>query len=934
MRTVARQLKATACVAFALVVSAEAQERFASSASVADNQLQTVVVTATRVSRSGYEPPTPTVVLGSDLLTLRTPGTLADALALLPVMRNAQTEGTGSLVFGVGVGRGFLNLRGLGPNRTLVLLDGERLVSNTLSAQPDVSLLPSALISRVEVVTGGASAAYGSDAVAGVVNFLVDSSFSGFKVDVSGGTSSHSDATEGKFSLTWGGDLRDQLHLIASTEYFHRDGLSPGSRDFATPTQTVSNLQYTPTNGQRPLLVSNTAYDANQSYGGLILNGPLAGQQFMTDGTTASYAPPSCPVRQPFLLCNSKQNLASTRLAIDLTAPQERANAFARMTWEPSERITANLDLLLARSQTSISTVPFNSRALNVFLPIDVAHNAFLPQAVRSQYLAAGITTLRVGRLNRDEGDFRETILEKTARIAAGLNVKLGGSWKLNALLSYSEARNDDRRVNDYRVDHFLNAVNSVIVNGTPVCAINAVSVVDSNCAPANIFGEGNMSAAAKAYFLGTVSKPLRTSEYTAALSVKGEAFSTWAGPVSVAVGTEYRRDAADQQTSDPHGLFAFSGQPAFSGSTQVGEAYVEAVAPLLEDAFLAKSVDLDAAARIADYRHLGTHPTWKLGFNYSPWSAVRLHAVASQDIRAPNIGELATPPFPSTITTLPNPPPAGVPLLNSLGYAPGQTVNVREIDSGNPNLKPEVAHALSFGAVLRSPERFGVTLSVDHYRIKIANAITTLTVPFVIQRCAAGDRDACALISFPLGSTLPVAQISQTNAQSFVTRGVDTEATWAVNALGGNVTLRALGNYLLEYRQVIAGAQAQDLRGDVGSGLPSLQGDIGIRYARGAITGLIDGVYIGAGDYNKLSGATIQNNHVPHVWYLGATLQYGVPLLGKDSVIYASVNNLLDQEPPHPGLGIYSSLNNSIFSGVPYDRIGRFFRLGFTANL
>ena len=914
-----------------LAADALAQEGVANAPVV--ESFPTVLVTATRVSREGYDPPTPTVVVGADFLTLRTPGTMADALALIPAMRNPQTEGTGSLVFGVGVGRGFVNLRGLGPNRTLVLLDGQRLVGNTLSAQPDVSLLPSALVTRAEIVTGGASAAYGSDAIAGVVNFVLDSGFTGFKANTSGGTSSEADATEAKLSLTWGGDLRDQLHLVASAEYFHRDGLPPDSRDFATPTQTVPNLDYTATNGQRPLVVSNTAYDANQSYGGLILNGPLVGRQFMPDGSTGPYAPASCPARQPFLLCSSKQDLASTRRTITLSAPQERASAFTRLTWAATDRVTADIDLLYARSQTAITSIPFNSRGLNVFLPIDVARNAFLPDDVRIQYQAAGITTLTLGRVNRDEGEFEETMLEEAGRLATSLDVRLTEDWKLATRLSYSIAENDDRRANDYRVDRFLNAVDSVRVNGTPICAINAVTVVDPNCSPANVFGEGNMSDEAKDYFLGTVSKPLRTTQSTASVNLEGEPISTWAGPVSLATGIEYRRDTADQKTNDPAGLFAFSGQPAFSGSRQVTEAYVEAVAPLAKDLLFARNLDVEAAARIADYKDLGTQPSWKFGFNYSPWAFARLRAAASEDIRAPNIGELVTPDFPSTITTLPNPLPRGVPLFNSLGFAPGQTVNVREIDSGNPNLSPEVAHTTSVGLVFNTSDPFEFLFSVDYYRTKIDDAITTLTVPAVVQSCAGGDSDACGLISFPTGATQPIVRIRQINAQAFITRGMDVEARWQRDLFGGSLTMRALANYVLEYRLTAPGNQSRDLRGDVGSGLPELQGDLSVQYARGPATVLLSGTYIGSGEYNKLSGATIQNNHVPDIWYLGASLQMAVPRLA-NSIVYVSVNNLLNQEPPHPGFGIYSSLNNSIFSGVPYDRIGTFFRLGFAAKL
>ena len=900
------------------------------TADEAGERLETVVVTATRVAREGYVAPTPTTVVGADMLELRTPGTLGDALALLPAMRNPSTEGTGSLVFGVGVGRGFVNLRGLGPYRTLVLLDGERVVNNTLSAQPDLSLLPSALVSRVDVVTGGASAAYGSDAIAGVVNFVLDSRFTGFKVNVSGGTSVYGDATEGKVALTWGGRFGDQVHLVTSAEYYHRDGLPPGSRDFATPAQIVPNPQYTAANGQRPLAVIGNAYDANQSYGGLILKGPLSRQEFLPNGTTTPYAP-GCTISQPYILCNSRQDLASTRNAISLTAPQERATGFARGTWDATQDVTARLDLLLAHSETSITSVPFNSKGFNIFLPINVGENAFLPSAVRSAYLAAGMPTVTLGRMNADEGAFRETISENSVRVTAGVDAKLSGSWSLDSYVSYSTANNGDRRDNDYSISRFLNAVDSVLVNGTPTCAINATKTVDPSCAPANIFGAGNMSAATKAYFLGTVYKPLYTSQLNAALNVRGEPLATWAGPVSAAVGGEFRRDAADQRTSDPNGVYAFSGQPAFSGSTHVTEGYIEAVAPLAQNVPLAKSLDVEAAGRLAQYSQSGTQSAWKIGANWTPWRIATIRAVASQDIRAPNIGELDTPAYPSSIDTLPNPLPNGIPVFNAFGVAPGQSVNLHEIAGGNPNLKPEVAHTVSFGVVLQYANSF--TASFDHYRIKIDDAITTLPAQVIVQSCAAGDASACAQISLPPGATLPVLENRTVNAESFTTSGIDAEATWQHAAGRGTVTVRALANYLLEYKQLVAGTQEQDLRGDVGSGLPALQGDVSIEYARGRTALLLDGVYIGGGDFNKALSNVIQNEHVPHVWYLGASMQHGLPLFGRDCVVYVSVNNLLNQAPPHVGFGIFSSLNNGIFSGVPYDRIGTYFRIGLKAQ-
>jgi iron complex outermembrane receptor protein len=304
---------------------------------------------------------------------------------------------------------------------------------------------------------------------------------------------------------------------------------------------------------------------------------------------------------------------------------------------------------------------------------------------------------------------------------------------------------------------------------------------------------------------------------------------------------------------------------------------------------------------------------------------------VASQDIRAPNIGELDTPVYASSIDTLPNPLPKGIAVLNAFGVAPGQSVNLQEIDGGNPNLKPEVAHTVSFGLVLQYAN--GFTASLDHYRIKIDDAITMLPAQTIVQSCAAGDASACTLISLPAGATLPVLVNRDVNAESFVTSGIDAEAAWHRETGGGTVTIRALANYVLEYTLQVPGTQRQDLRGDIGSGLPALQGDISIEYARGLTALLLDGTYIGAGDYDKALDSEIQNDHVPHVWYLGATVQHGLPLLGRDCVVYASVNNLLNQAPPHVGFGIFSSENNDIFSGVPYDRIGTYFRVGLKAK-
>lgn len=893
-------------------------------------RIDSVTVTASRIIRDGYVAPTPTTVLDADFLLLRAPATLANALARLPQMRNAADDSTGSLIFGGAAGRGFVNLRGLGTNRTLVLFDGERLVSNSLSGERDISLLPSALISRVDVVTGGASASYGSDAIAGVVNFIVDSRLRGFKASIEGGLSEQGDAGMRKATAAWGGSFGERWSAIASAEIFDRSELSPDSRSFATPSAIVPNPSFTATNGQRPSRVVRNAYDADQALGGLILNGPLAGQQFLPDGTTAPYVPASCTVSQPYALCESRQRgLAATLDAVALTSPQRRVSAFGRLMVQITPQVDMQFDALLAHDQTSITSVPLETQLFDLQLPIDVAENPYLPEAVRDQYLSAGELTLFMGRQNRDEGKFEDLVRESVESFSARLRARLGGTWLLQAHASYGHADSGERWQNAYSIDRFLNAVDAVSVNGNLSCRINAIAVTDPACAPADIFGEGNMSAEAKAYFLGTIYKPLKTQQRSLALDVTGQPLSVPAGPVSIAVGASYREETTRQFTSDPEESFAFTGYPAFGGEARVTEAYAQTLIPLVRAIPFAKSLEADLAVRSVHYSQAGSELPWKLGLNWVAFQGLRFRLAASEDIRAPNVLELDLPQFNSSISPQVNPVPDGVPLFNSLGIAPGQSLNVRELDGGNPDLTSETAHTVSAGVVWQPTTLPGLMLSLDHFRIKVRDAITTLPASAIISNCATGNQNQCALIAQPADSTLPVVSTISVNAQSFSVSGLDGEANYKFRLAGGEATIRVLANYLAEYEQVVPGAAPLELRGDISSGLPALQGDLSMQFSRGGTTALLSGIYIGSGSYRKNLSAELQNNHVPHVWYVGATIEQRLGFLCTDCSAYAAVNNLFDQPPPHPGFGIYNNIESSFLTGVPYDRVGRYFKVG-----
>jgi outer membrane receptor protein involved in Fe transport len=586
------------------------------------------------------------------------------------------------------------------------------------------------------------------------------------------------------------------------------------------------------------------------------------------------------------------------------------------------------VDALVSRTRTAITSVPLETSEFGLQLPINVADNPFLPEAVRAQYLAAGEPTFLIGRQNTDEGKFEDVFHEEVESFSTGWRTRLSGSWLLKARAFYGQSDTGESWRNIYSLDRFVNAVDAVLVNGTPTCRINALAMTDPACAPADIFGSGNMSPAAKEYFLGTIHKPLKTYQSELSLDVTSQPLSLWAGPVSLAVGANYREERARQFNDGVGRGFAFAGFPAFEGETRVTEAYAEAVVPLVRDRPFAKSMEADFAARWVDYSQSGSEVPWKLGLTWSPLAGLALRATRSEDIRAPDVLELNLPQFMSSISPQINPLPNGVPLFNSLGVAPGATLNVRELGGGNPALAPEIARTTTAGLVVQPPQLPGLTASLDYFRTRIDDAITSLPAGTIVRNCGAGDASQCALISMSPDSTLPLVATISVNAQSFTTNGLDVDVAWRFPVAGGAATLRALANYILEYEQLIPGTAALDLRGDSSLGLPALQGDLSVQFARGDTIALLSGTYIGSGSYRKSMSADIQNNHVPHVWYVGATIDQQLSSLCGNCSAYVSVSNLFDRDPPHPGFGIYSNLD-AFFTGVPYDRVGRYFKVG-----
>jgi iron complex outermembrane recepter protein len=877
-----------------------------------------ITVTGTRL-RTGYNLPTPTTVVSADQLSVASP-LLTESLNQLPVFKNSSRPQNASTSSVRDNAASFLNLRGLGPQKTLVLLDGRRVVASSSSGAPDINLFPQDLISRIEVVTGGASAAYGSDAVTGVVNFILDRKFSGARASGQVGISEYGDGGSRQGALTFGTAFGGgRGHFLASAEYFGQDQIDPpGGRDWASNScQIIGN----PTPPPLRLIACNVNL-TNATFGGVITTGPLANTQFLRGGRSAPF------VRGTSVSGTTMIGGDGARIDQSLSAGVERWSVFSRGEFEVQDNLTVFLEGAVASSTARFDQRPPQNLAGNNFTIFN--DNAFLPADIRARMGTA--TSISVGRLNRDWGWINAVSTSDTYRATGGLEWQLSDKWDVQAYAMHG--------VNNYVVDTQNNqiwrrtyaAADAVRDPAGNIVCRSTLAGLDTGCVPLNIFGEGSASPEALRWILGTASSELELVQDVASVVLRGEVPALPAGPISVAGGVEYRRERADQ-TSDavsqvvntntglrgfPAGLvgslggFELANPQPLSGGYNVREGFFEVEVPLLRDVPLASLLSVNGAVRLIDYSTVGSVFTWKAGVSYSPFADLKLRATRSRDIRAANINELYSP------------------AVNTGGFVFVNNVSTRWSGkrSGNPALEPEVADTTTVGIVYRPSWLTGVGFSVDFYDIALEGAISQLTAQQTIDACAAGSAIACSVISAdPAGGLVidsPTLNLSEVKA-----RGVDLEATYTTSLGAGRLGFRFLASYLDKLETTTPGAPAIDRAGDIGiSGTPRWSGNLQLTYTRGDWDVFVQERYTGAGKVDSVAAPNLlADNTVGAQWYTDFTIRRRLDGWGGKLQLFATVNNVFGNEPPIVPTSPYGTFRATNFS--LYDVYGRYMTVG-----
>ncbi|PKP99490.1 MAG: TonB-dependent receptor [Alphaproteobacteria bacterium HGW-Alphaproteobacteria-13] len=917
-----------AAVAMALFYagSAAAQTAGERSAIIGDEE---ILVTGTRIEKAGFDQPTPTTVVGEVELRQGQRPSLAAVLNDSPQFRATVTSSVSP--GNTSSGSAPVDLRGLGTGRTLTLINKRRFVG-----QNNLNYIPVGLVERVEVVTGGASAAWGSDAVAGVVNILLKKQVEGITVGAQSGISSRGDGQRWGADVTMGTSFADgRGQLMFSAEYVNESSIQ--NRNSRPNLGSAAIVRYDPTSTTdlRQILVRDVNF-GNQVSAGLITSGIFAGQMFNDDGTLRAYRGGQSLAVNPAATPFPGQVIGGADAiglydAVVVTAPVERISAFARATYDLGGA-TLWAEAAYGRSRADYR------RVRNGFLP-DIgapanltiqATNPFLSPAIRDALAQAGETSFTLGKFY--DGDFalRYDGIRTQKEGAIGIDAALGGSWRARAHYSHGQTDWSQRIYNARIVSRFNNAINAVSSGGQIVCAINADADPandDPNCRPLNLFGVNADRQDALNYIRGTQMNDTRNRLDAMAAEVQGDLFPLWAGrPITVAFGVEARYESQKSVSGDldlagAYGPLNLYGAPV-SGKSNVKEGFAEIAVPLFEVEGAIK-VDLNGAGRYSDYSRSGGIWSWKGGATVSLFDTLLLRGTRSRDIRAPTIGELFAVRA-INVNSLVDQDSAGRLAANPNYNSTPQQVTT--YSGGNPDLVPEISYTTTFGATFSPRFIRGFNLSVDYYDIDISGAIATLSATNLTLACRNGSLAACDRITRDATGTVTEVRSNAQNIARFQTTGIDIEASQVVPmsaiSLPGTLRVRALASYVKKFIYD-TGVSRTDTAGDVGgataNALPKWRGVLSFAYQDDGF-GLDARIrYVGGGKFNKLLEGTLINNDIGSRTYVDVGAQMKVT---DRFTLHFNVNNLFDRDPPLTTSG-----------SVLHDVVGTYFTAGARAT-
>ena len=777
----------------------------------ADTGDSTIVVTGSRIVSPNIVSLAPVQVVGEAEIDQSGAINIQEVLLENPAFGVPALSRTNSAFLTSGAGVATVDLRDLGSDRTLVLVNSRRVVAGLSGTNTvDLNVIPTQFIDRIDILTGGASSLYGSDAVAGVVNFIYKRNFEGILAEGQYGISHRGDSARYQLSLTGGGNFaNDRGNLMVHLGYTNEDGLLSRQRKNSR-IDNVSHITYTYEPEDFGVVdaprfssfVPQGRFDVNRT---ATVNDDFT---FSPDGTLCNRFRTNTSFG-----CGGVANGFNRQFFRTLAVPVERYLFATRGTFEITPAIGAFVEGTYAKTTSSREIEPFALDSADIFpvsgrMPIETVVNGitlvnpFVPAAINAVATdgpdADTLRDIGFGRRLVELGTRNSDSTRDFYRLVVGLEGKLFND-KFNWDISYNYGQTSEGQTSNGQpnVVSFRNALNAFQetagtgdVNGNGV--IGDILCADANaraegCVPINIFGFDSISPEAAAYVAAEQTLQTRITQQVWAANLSGTLFDLPAGGLGVAVGAEYRKETSKENNDalTNAGLNAGNALPDTEGEFNVKEIYGEVNIPILADRPFFHQLNLRGAGRLSDYSTVGSVKTWNVGADWAPIEDVRFRATYARSVRAPNIGELFTGPSQTFPTGLAD-PCTGLTLADTGTIAaqclanPGVVANINDnignvtdcgadapvgcfvvtqadkqgisgFNSGNPNLQVEKSRSITAGVVI-NPRSIGalrnLVLSVDYYNIKIDDAIVAPPRAFVLNQCyQQADPFFCSLI-------------------------------------------------------------------------------------------------------------------------------------------------------------------------------------------
>ena len=892
--------------------------------------LEEVVVTGSRIRRSDTSSISPITVLSDEDLAVSGNLTLENFIQDMPAVNGGD--------FGAGVNNGnpgiaSVSLRGLGPNRTLALVNGKRFASASVNGFVDLNMIPTSIVERVEVLRDGASTVYGSDAIAGVVNIITKKDFEGVDVQFGYDISDESDGEMINGSVVFGNAF-DKGNFVVSAQVNKREEIRQGDRAFsACPlfddgVQTICGGSPTTTPAQF------TPLGVDSAIGGHVLD---------ADGVTV----------RPFDAARDAFNYAALSY---LTTPQDVFSAYAAANYELFEApvlglVNASLEMNFSNRESDQLLAPVGTFG-GWITSQEHPDNPFGDALCAGNPLCTEPQDVATSRRLTESGGRRFTQDVNAWRIGTGLDGQFENDWTWDinyTIAKWEDSQRDEGRPNRPNIENMMDpTLCAAATNGCPGIY--------------NPFISDSMTDAQIAYgFVGVNTKNESTLNVFQ-LNFSGDMgeFQLPGGEIGWALGYENRRESA---SSNPDGgaaigAIAFTPGNVTGGKYQVDEVYGEVSLPILSGAPMAELLTLEASTRWTDVDFLNDSDTvYKVALEWAPIEDIRLRGTFSEGFRAPNISELFlgiqqsaesyTDPCRNYGTS--GTDANTVANCQADGLAPDfnlATFQATTLQGGNPNLQPETSESLTFGLVLTPSFVEGLTVAIDYFDIEITDAVGSAPTSEVISACYASANFSdplCALIVGPAfpgvdetpspsaptrrNSNLQISGVLQSSANlaTYKTSGIDFQVDYGLDTAIGVVDFRVSGTYLDEYDYLpFTGGELIELAGFFGGdpafGNPATfaewQVNYGVTLTRDDWGANLTARYMSETDDIDAAPANL-SNVADSITYLDVQGYYN----WNDITFTVGIRNLTDEDPPY--VTAYDDMNTLQFS---YDTQGRYY--------